>query len=432
MNETTHFRPALHFTPRQTWMNDPNGLIFHEGRYHLFFQMNPTGRVWGNLGWGHAVSSDLLHWDEVGLAIPAENGEMAFSGSAVWDGENTAGFGPAMVAFFTSAYTDEHPTRAGLQAQSIAYSLDGGDTWARYSGNPVLDRGSANFRDPKVFRHEPTGRWVMVAVEAEDRQLLIYSSANLLDWTHESTFGPVGEAGIVWECPDLIEVPVEGGGSRWVFILSTNEGGFAGGSGMRYFVGSFDGRTFVPDGEPQWLDFGPDYYAAVSFHGIAEPTMIGWMSNWRYANETPTYPWRSAMTLARTVALVPVDGGLRLRQSPVLPEEIPDGVTVARRVLAPGEAITVETGQGEAVSRLVIQRSDGGDLVVDRSAADPHGVHQGMGSTPPIALPDGPVDVLLVEDHGLVELFLADGTVTVTVQTFPEPGPVTVSGAEPH
>lgn len=411
-------------------MNDPNGLILHKGTYHLFYQHNPSGRTWGNIGWGHAVSRDLVNWEELPVAIPATPDEMAFSGSAVWDRHNSSGLGEdegPLLAFFTSAYGPDHPTRPNQQAQSIAYSLDDGATWARHSGNPVVERASECFRDPKVVWHAPSSRWVMVAVEADHRQLVIYSSANLLSWQFESTFGPVGEDGIQWECPDLIEVSVEGGGQRWVLLLSTNPGGFAGGSGMRYFVGDFDGQSFVPDADaPRWLDHGPDFYAAVSFHATPEPTIIGWMSNWLYANETPTYPWQSAMTLARTLTLVEADGGLLLRQRPVLPAALRGGLTVFEGELSPSQEIAVETGAAPHISRCVLRRSAEGTLVVDRSGADPHGIHGRVPATPPIALPAGPVDVTVIEDHGLLEVFVAEGLVTVTVQTFPHEGPVRI------
>lgn len=430
MTETSHYRPRAHFTPAAMWMNDPNGLLLHGGRYHLFFQHNPTARTWGNIGWGHAVSSDLVTWEELPMAIPATSEEMAFSGSIVWDRENVSGLGDnsagPLLAFYTSAYTEAHPTRPGEQAQSIAYSSDGGKTWLRYAGNPVLARGSDCFRDPKVFWHEPTQRWVMVIVEADHRQLLIYSSANLVDWALESVFGPVGEEGIQWECPDLIRVPVEDGGHRWVLLLSTNPGGFAGGSGMRYFVGDFDGRSFIPhDGSPRWLDYGPDCYAAVSFHGVERPLIMGWLSNWVYANEVPTHPWRSAMTVARELMLVERGGALVLSQQPILPADLPEGVTRTEFTLAPGAELVVEWG---AASRCVLHRhEDDGGLVVDRSGADPHQVHQAILATPPIPLPAGPVSGVLLEDHGLLELYLDAGTVVVSMQTFPEPGPARMS-----
>ncbi|GAA4890459.1 glycoside hydrolase family 32 protein [Tessaracoccus lubricantis] len=427
--DTPQFRPSLHFTPERNWMNDPNGLVLHKGTYHLFFQHNPQGRTWGNIGWGHATSTDLLTWHELPVAIPATDTEMAFSGSVVWDRDNTSGLGAGsegpLVAFFTSAYPAGNPTRPGQQAQSIAYSLDDGATWARHAGNPVLERGSENFRDPKVFRHEQSGRWVMATVEAAGRQVLFHSSENLLDWRFESAFGPVGEEGVLWECPDLVELPVDGGGTRWVLVLSTNPGGFSGGSGMRYFVGSFDGHQFVADGDPRWLDYGPDFYAAVSFHG-AGSTFIGWMSNWAYANQTPTFPWQSAMSVPRRLSLTPVGDGLVVRQEPVLPEVMPEGVTRAAIELSAGEEVVLVTGNGDAPSRCVIRRLEDGSLVVDRSEADPHGVHRAIVATPPIPLPDGPATGWLIEDHGLIELFLAEGTVAVTMQTFPHAGPVRV------
>ncbi len=428
MDHTPEYRPTVHFTPDDTWMNDPNGLLFHKGQYHMFFQSNPTGRLWGNIGWGHAVSKDLVEWQELPTAIPATTEEMAFSGSAVWDRHNTSGLGSGdegpLVAFFTSAYTSEHPTRPRQQAQSIAYSVDGGDTWTRYEGNPVIDRGSADFRDPKVFWHGPTERWAMVVVEAKDRQVLVYTSPNLLDWEHASSFGPVGEEGVLWECPDLIEVPIEGSdASSWVLLLSTNPGGYSGGSGMRYFVGDFDGETFTQDLDgPRWLDYGPDFYAAVSFHGADEPLIIAWMANWLYSNDTPTFPWQSAMTVARRLSLVTTDRGLRLRQRPVLPDTLPDGINRFDFALDPGDEIAIETGEGENPSRVVLSRTPDGGLILDRSAADPHGVHGGIPTTNPIPHPPGTARGVVLEDHGLIEVFLDDGLISISMQTFPVQG----------
>lgn len=430
MHHTHEYRPAIHFTPRSTWMNDPNGLIRHKGLYHLFFQSNPDGRTWGNIGWGHAVSSDLAAWEELPMAIPATDQEMAFSGSVVWDRDNTSGLGDGsegpLVALFTSSYTSTHPVWAGRQAQSLAYSLDDGLTWTRYAGNPVLDRDSANFRDPKVSWHEETRRWVMVSVEAEDRQVLVHTSPNLIDWTHASSVGPFGEAGLLWECPDLFRVPVQGtGGSRWVLLLSTNPGGFAGGSGMHYLVGDFDGTVFTPDARHlRWFDHGPDMYAAVSFQGTDEPTVLGWMSNWAYANDTPTRPWQSAMTLPRTLSLVESLDGLVLRQALRLPDDLPSSVTLRTFQFDGPGMVVLESGEARATSRLTLTRLPDGDLVLDRSGADPHGVHQEFRATPPISVPEGLVTGVLVEDHGLVEVLLLDGRVSVTMQTFPHPGRV--------
>lgn len=257
------YRPALHFTPERNWMNDPNGLVYDDGTWHLFFQHNPYGTRWGNMSWGHATSTDLVHWDEQPVAIPQtfdESGtaiEDIFSGSVVVDEQNTSGFGtadePPMVAIYTSAYTPAHPAHAGTQAQSLAYSTDDGLTWTKYEGNPVLDRGSANFRDPKVIRYtDPeTGEsyWVMVAVEALQYTVVLYRSDDLKTWTHLSDFGPANATGGIWECPDLFPLAVDGDPSnvKWVMVVNLNPGSVAGGSGGQYFVGEFDGTTFTSE-----------------------------------------------------------------------------------------------------------------------------------------------------------------------------------------
>ena len=257
------YRPALHFTPERNWMNDPNGLVYDDGTWHLFFQHNPYGTRWGNMSWGHATSTDLVHWEEQPVAIPQtfdESGtaiEDIFSGSVVVDEQNTSGFGtaddPPMVAIYTSAYTPAHPTHAGTQAQSLAYSTDDGQTWTKYEGNPVVDRGSANFRDPKVIRYtDPeTGEsyWVMVAVEALQYKVVLYRSDDLKTWTHLSDFGPANATGGIWECPDLFPLAVDGDPSnvKWVMVVNLNPGSVAGGSGGQYFVGEFDGTTFTSE-----------------------------------------------------------------------------------------------------------------------------------------------------------------------------------------
>jgi levanase len=247
------YRPYLHFTPQENWMNDPNGLVYENGTYHLFFQYNPDGNEWGNMSWGHATSTDLIHWTQQPLAIPNDDQEDIFSGSVVVDTNNTSGFGtpanPPMVAIFTSAY--KSGPHNGTQAQSLAYSIDHGQTWTKYSGNPVLDRGSANFRDPKVFWYQGAhgSYWVMTAVEATDHQVLIYKSDDLKNWTYLSDFGPANATGGVWEMPDLFPLPLDGNSAdtKWVLTVNLNPGAVAGGSGGQYFVGNFDGTTFTSD-----------------------------------------------------------------------------------------------------------------------------------------------------------------------------------------
>ena len=249
------YRPAYHFSPEKNWMNDPNGMVYHKGVYHLFFQHNPSGNTWGNMSWGHATSTDLVHWKEQPLAIPTDDQEDVFSGSVVVDKDNSSGFGtaenPPLVAIYTSAYKDASPHR-GLQAQSLAYSLDDGRTWTKYSANPVLNRNSANFRDPKVFWYSSPsggGYWVMTAVEALDHKVHLYKSSNLKDWTALSEFGPANATGGLWECPDLFPLAVDGDPNnvKWVMVVNINPGGVAGGSAGQYFVGDFDGTTFTSE-----------------------------------------------------------------------------------------------------------------------------------------------------------------------------------------
>lgn len=242
---TEIYRPQFHFTPQKNWMNDPNGLVYLDGEYHLFYQYNPFGDKWGHMSWGHAVSADLLHWQHLPVALPEEDGIMIFSGSAVIDEHNTSGFGqngkPAMVAIYTGYHPDN-----GLQTQNIAFSTDRGRSWTKYSGNPVIDIKSKEFRDPKVFWYEPGKRWIMVVALAADRKVCFYGSPDLKQWTALSEFGPAGAIGGVWECPDLFQLPVDGNSAntRWVLIVNMNPGGIAGGSGAQYFIGSFDGTGF--------------------------------------------------------------------------------------------------------------------------------------------------------------------------------------------
>ncbi|MEU1799476.1 glycoside hydrolase family 32 protein [Streptomyces sp. NPDC019937] len=365
------YRPQFHFTPQKNWMNDPNGLVYYEGEYHLFYQYNPNGDSWGDMSWGHAVSKDLVHWKELPLALSHDDEEMVFSGSAVVDWNNTTGFGteknPPMVAIYTSAYKN-----GGKQAQSLAYSTDRGRTWTKYQGNPVIDIGSANFRDPKVQWHAPTKSWLMTVSLSTEHKVRFYASKNLKDWELRSEFGPAGATGGVWECPDLFPLAVDGDKNniKWVLVVNINPGGIAGGSAAQYFVGDFDGKKFTPEdkgtytpptgkavqdveggtyGEwtatgdafgthvladqftaadqpakssvrrADWADYGKDYYAAVSWENApgGKRYMIGWMNNWDYGQSVPTSPWRGAQSVPREMALRTVDGRVRLTSKPV-------------------------------------------------------------------------------------------------------------------
>ena len=330
-------RPQFHFTPPQQWMNDPNGMVYDHGEYHLFYQYNPYANHWGPMHWGHAVSPDMVHWQNLPIALYPDRLGAIFSGSAVLDAANTSGFGtksrPALVAMYT--YHDhlaENLGANGYQSQGLAWSVDGGRNWTKFPGNPVLkNSGVRDFRDPKVFWHAASHRWV-VALAVGDH-IAFYSSQNLKTWVHESDFGAgQGAHGGVWECPDLIETRVEGTATaRYVLLVSINPGGPNGGSATQFFVGNFDGHRFTPEASddqaqpaaPRWIDYGTDDYAGSTWSGAARGDarvrFIGWMSNWQYANKVPTERWRSAMTLPRELKLVQSIRGLEVHSSPVAP-----------------------------------------------------------------------------------------------------------------
>ena len=312
------FRPVYHHTPAYGWMNDPNGMFYKNGVYHLYFQYNPYGSVWGNMHWGHSTSTDLMHWKFEGCAIVPDAWGAIFSGSCVVDHENTAGFGKeAVVAFYTSAKSTPW---GDIQMQSMAYSLDNGKTFTKYEGNPILTSSEKDFRDPKVFWYAPGKHWVMIL--AVGQHMEIYSSVNLKEWKKESEFGAMqGAHGGVWECPDLVEIPVEGTREKkWVLICNLNPGGPFGGSAAQYFVGSFDGKKFVNESPTQtkWMDWGKDNYATVTWNNAPDGRCIalGWMSNWQYANNVPTRQYRSANTLARDLTLYREGQELYLKSTP--------------------------------------------------------------------------------------------------------------------
>jgi fructan beta-fructosidase len=304
------YRPRFHFTPAKGWMNDPNGMIYLNSQYHLFFQHYQDGTVWGPMHWGHATSSDLVKWKEQSIALYPDSIGMIFSGSAVLDKNNTSGLGRGGIAPLVAIYTQhnmpgEKSGRNDFQNQSIAYSLDEGKTWTKYAGNPVLKTPNLkNFRDPKVIWHEPTQKWIMSLAVADHVEF--YSAPNLINWTKESEIGKnLFAHGGVWECPDLLSFN-HFGKTIWVLLVSMNPGGPNGGSATQYIVGDFDGHTFKPySTDIKWMDYGPDNYAGVSFANVGDRNiLIGWMSNWNYANVVPTEKWRSAMTVPRELSLV--------------------------------------------------------------------------------------------------------------------------------
>lgn len=318
MTNKEKFRPVYHHTPAYGWMNDPNGMFYKDGVYHLYFQHNPYGSTWGNLSWGHSTSTDLVNWKFEGDPVMPDAWGMIFSGSSVVDHDNTAGFGEgAVIAFYTSA----KPSPWGdVQMQSMAYSLDNGKTFTKYEHNPILTSTERDFRDPKVFWYAPGKHWVMML--AVGQHMEIYSSVNLKEWKKESEFGAMqGAHGGVWECPDLVEVQIEGTKQKkWVLICNLNPGGPFGGSAAQYFVGSFDGKVFVNESPTQtkWMDWGKDHYATVTFSNAPDGRCIalGWMSNWQYANNVPTRQYRSANTIARDLTLYRLGEELYLKSTP--------------------------------------------------------------------------------------------------------------------
>ena len=306
---TDYYRPSYHFTPLYGWMNDPNGMVYKDGEYHLYFQYNPYGSKWGNMHWGHAVSKDLLHWENLEPAIARDTMGHIFSGSSVVDKRNTAGFGKdAIIAIYTNNSVNHD------EVQCVAYSNDNGRTFTKYEGNPVLTPfdGLKDFRDPKVFWYEKNKSWYMIV--SADKETRFYRSKNLKQWTYVSAFGKgMGQQPCQYECPDFFQLPVNGDkkNMKWVMTMNINPGCIFGGSATEYFVGDFDGKQFTcPDAnEVKWLDYGKDHYATVTFSNTADRVLaITWMSNWEYANITPFKQNRGANGLPRELKLYEKDG----------------------------------------------------------------------------------------------------------------------------
>lgn len=436
------YRPQYHFSPPANWINDPNGLVYYEGEYHLFYQHHPDGLKWGPMHWGHAVSPDLVHWTHLPIALYPDAIGQIWSGSAVADVDNTSGLVPGggLVAIFS--YHD--------QSQGVAYSLDKGRTWAMYARNPVLPAVGKDFRDPKVFWYEPVRQWIMVIAAGDRAQ--IYRSANLLTWRFASEFGenlPVG----LWEVPDLFPLTVDGQ-TKWVLLASVG-GAPAGGSGVRYFIGDFDGMTFTPDDvtEALWLDYGPDNYAGTTWNDAPDGRRIyiGWMNNWMYGQDIPTTPWRGAMTVPRDLALRSTPDGLRLIQTPVRELEQLRGdkwswadeiVTSDSNLLADVRGTTLEIiaefeveadaenvfgfqvlSNGEQftsvaydtnTSQLFVSRFNSGETAFNSNFA---GFYQ-----TPVVPNENRIRMHLLIDRSSVEVFGNDGMGVISAQAFPPEG----------
>ncbi|WP_082727092.1 PfkB family carbohydrate kinase [Paenibacillus riograndensis] len=452
------YRPQFHYSPPAMWLNDPNGMVYFEGEYHLMYQHHPESTVWGPMHWGHAVSKDLVNWETLPVAMSPDHNGAIFSGSAVVDWKDTSGFfdgGSGLVAIFTHAdiYPDSDRPR---QRQSLAYSKDKGRSWSFYAGNPVLsDTGITDFRDPKVFWMEEAGVWVMVLACGD--HIRFYRSANLKDWDFASEFGKSeGSHYGVWECPDLFELSVDGSNlKKWVLLVSIGDNpDYPEGSKTQYFIGSFDGWKFVNENAPDtvlWLDEGRDNYAAVSWSDIPEEAgrrvIIGWMSNWSYARQIPTGSWRGAMTLPRVLSLTSRTGTVVLSQMPV--QEIEQlrkeslswsDVSVTREApfihgtnddlleievdldIRSGDEVQIKlrsSGQSETIigydperEWLFIDRSQSGLTDFNPSFACKHGAR--------LAPENGSIKLRIWLDRSVVEVFANEGLVALTDQIFPD------------
>jgi fructan beta-fructosidase len=443
-------RPQFHFSPEAHWMNDPNGLVFYKGEYHLFYQYYPDGMVWGPMHWGHAVSNDLFHWKHLPVALYPDSLGLIFSGSAVVDDQNTSGFGskenPPLVAIFTYHLVEgEKAGRTDYQNQGIAFSIDSGRTWTKYENNPALkNQGIKDFRDPKVFWHEQSGKWVMTLAVKDHVEL--WGSSDLKAWSKLSEFGiDYGGHGGVWECPDLFEALVEGSSEKkWVMLVSINPGGPNGGSATQYFVGDFDGKTFttkVDKAESVWIDYGPDDYAGVTYSNIASGRKIflGWMSNWAYAEAVPTDPWRSANTIPRDISLVNVNGKFYVKSDPspelkkIVSSEITlkdivvkDSVVISNQQVDPALSIVsatfdakdfafvlanetgeeVRIGYEKQANRFYIDRSKTGKTDFSKN-------FNGLAYAPRFLTGDK-IKVTMVTDVSSVEVFFDDGISVLT------------------
>jgi len=446
------YRPQIHFSPKEHWMYDPNGMVYFNGIYHLFFQYYPAASVWGPMHWGHAISEDLVHWKQLPIAIYPDKLGYIFSGSVVVDSANTSGFGiggkPPLVAIFTQHDTaGEHAHTDTFQNQSIAYSNDGGMTWVKYNGNPVLKNpGISDFRDPKVMWYGAGNKWIMTLAVKD--HITFYSSRDLKNWKEESEFGKdIGAHGGVWECPDLFAFD-DNGKQVWALLVSVNPGGPNGGTATQYFIGEFNGTTFTPfNNNTKWIDYGPDDYAGVTYSNTGERRIfIGWMSNWSYGQLVPTETWRSAMTLPRNLNLMRIGNEFYITSNPVvelnyiagkqttinkitvnppvdlsqqiknfrLPAKIDFDVAQAKSfsvVFSNENKEMLTIGYDETAKHYYINRKESGETSFEKSFAGEH-------TAPPISGATN-IHLTIIADVSSVELFADDGLSVMTEIFFP-------------
>src|SRR5579862_3304272 len=447
------YRPQFHFSPAYNWTNDPNGLVYDHGKYHLFYQYNPYANVWGHMSWAHATSKDLVHWKHLPLAIPEDSAVMIFSGSCVVDENNTSGFAknplqtPLVAVYTGHRIADKKNPDDYSQAQYLAYSTDDGNSWTKYENNPVLDIHKKDFRDPFVFWYEPEKKWVMLVVLPNKHVVQWYSSKNLKDWNHLSDFGPAGDTTAIWECPSIARVPIENGSgkTKWVLLNSQQ-------ISMQYFVGEFDGTTFVNENPPQKIyrpDHGPDYYAAVVYNHLPAKhshILLGWANNWEYANDIPDSPWKSAMALPRQLSLEKIGNEWILKQKPLTAlrssrKESWEGKTISVRGikllpargtqaeieltwmpaeksisglhLAVGEKNPFVIGYDAKKQTLFIDRKGTGDTAFNKNFASLSHYEARL------RLKNKKVTLDIYFDNSIIEIFAQDGACVMTAQIFP-------------
>ncbi|MBS1596846.1 MAG: glycoside hydrolase family 32 protein [Bacteroidetes bacterium] len=448
------YRPQFHFTPAINWTNDPNGLVYYNGKYHLFYQYNPLGNIWGHMSWGHATSIDLIHWKHLPVAIPEEKGTMIFSGAAVMDEHNTSGFAQKkgtvpMVAIYTGNFVADTSNRDNyLQSQNVAYSLDDGTSWIKYKKNPVLDLHKKDFRDPSVFWYAPQKKWIMAVVLPHEHIVQFYGSSNLTSWNHLSDFGPAGDTNDIWECPNLVQVPVAGSTSKkkWVLFNSQQDR-------MQYFVGEFDGTKFInenPASEIYRPDYGPDYYAGITYNNLPSnqpPVLLAWVNNWTYANDIPTRPWKGMMSLPRQLSLKKINNAWTLIQKPVpaiyklrgelwedtkvkvdkenkLPVysqqceiEInwqPVANTISGIYIAAGKNNKLVIGYDAKEQKLFMDRTNAGDISFNKKFGELSKYET------KISLKENELRLHIFFDQSVVEVFANGGERVMTMQLFPE------------
>lgn len=458
VGDPADYRPTYHYTPAKNWINDPNGLVYLDGEYHLFYQYNPSGDTWGNMSWGHAVSKDLLSWEELPVALKeyknADSTETSiFSGSVVVDSLNTSGFfeegfKKGLVAIFTS---NVHKGDSAIaQHQSLASSVDKGRTWTYYGKNPVLDIKLKDFRDPNVFWYQ--GKWKMVVVKPKQYTVQIYESADLKKWKLLSEFGRTGDVAKIWECPALIRIPVQGTGEiKWVMMISSaaEDPEF---TGMQYFVGDFDGKRFKAQKQRGVfrVDHGKDFYAAIPFNNLPatqpQPIIIGWVNNWAYANSIPMAGSRGMFSLPRQVFLQNLDGLYTLIQKPIFPNKIPSKIlTMKAADLAAGVALkmdgndyridlTIETADVEGFAIALLQNGDEKTVIsydaatetlsFDRTKSGNVAFNEKFASVESMTVvpKNGEIRLNIIVDHSVVEVFANGGEKVLTDLVFPTYG----------